>query len=158
MDVKASFARSAAKKAAVNRSPAGLAALLGVDAGGVDDGFVEPVEPVGAAVAGYVAGPVSAASAVSSGRVASALEEVRWAKENIGGLAVRGEAPSEFAWLLRCRLVESKEFFEKFVFTFFPKLLPKDAGEGDEAEDVDGGVTVGMIERIAAEREKAMSV
>jgi len=145
MDVKASIAASRARKLAASRKPAELAALLGVDGGvGVEDGFVEPVESVVAGV-------------VPSGRVASALEEVRWAKENIGGLASRGEAPSEFAWLLRCRLVESKEFFEKFVFTFFPKLLPRDAGEGDEVEGVDGSVTLGMIERIAAEREKAMS-
>jgi hypothetical protein len=149
MDVKASFARSAAKKAAV-KSPSELAALLGVDVGGGGD------DPVEAVVERMRTGPV-AVSAVPAGRVASALEEVRWAKENIGGLASRGEAPSEFAWLLRCRLVESKEFFEKFVFTFFPKLLPRDAGEGDEGEDVDGGVTLGMIERIVAERDKAIS-
>ena len=128
----------------MSRSPAGLAALLGEDIG-------EVVEAAGGGVG------VSVPVGVSSGRVASALEEIRWAKENIESLALKGEAPSDFAWLLMRRLSESNEFFEKFVFTFFPKLLPKDAGEGEAEGEVDGSVTVGMIERVMAEREKAMS-
>jgi len=86
----------------------------------------------------------------------SALDEIRWAKENLASGGKRG-APSEFAVLIRDRMLESKEFLDKFVFTFYPKLLPKDAGNGETVESLDGKETVDIIGKLLAIRAEAES-
>lgn len=76
----------------------------------------------------------------------SALDEIRWAKENLQN---RKKGPTGFATEMRDRMSENKAFFDKFVFTFYPKLLPKDAGE--ETGDVivvDGVSALEAIDRM----------
>jgi len=84
----------------------------------------------------------------------SALDEIRWAKDNLAG--AKSKAPSEFAVLMRDRMKESKEFFDKFIFTFYPKLLPKDAGDEIGGGAADGTMVVDIIERVLRSRDSAI--
>ena len=66
------------------------------------------------------------------GKVASELEELRWVKNNIGSAVVPEDAPSGAAWTLLMDLRGDGAFRVDFWKTMFMKLLPRNAGDGDD--------------------------
>jgi len=90
-----------------------------------------------------------------AGKTANEPEIVRWVARNIDNQKVDAkDCPDPFAWTLLKQCRQSPAFLTFFIQNVWSKLIPNRAQiEDDSKEEIDGAVTIALIDRIRKLRD-----